>query len=642
MSKVRPLLKKLFEKEIFTININATFLLIVAFFWSYSYVNICLPWYSQTTWTIILSLILLPFLIYSVPKKQAPLICIPRPILFRVHFKDFIIVGIYIVPLWIVLGKYLTTALDGDELYHAEKTHLLAMDISRRIAVHITSIEDMPFATLIRIFESITLILGISIGLFLYHFRKRRILFIFISISLFGLLRYFLPNVCDPHPPFRTFFQWLCSIILGIANVSYRLPQFCILILIGFVVYRRTSLALNFASAFLAGLSIITIPLLLHTATIVEFSIWTTFLLLLAFLLMDETVCDISWCNRFFLTFTLLSIGVLIRAPIFFVIVSLSIYFIIIMIIEKPCNTKNAIICITPMLIMTPLIIRNMIEGTPATYLPTETFSYLPQNLNAIERLQYVFSHNLVLEIAKIHIHSLWLFFLIPFVCNFKNSKLYQLWLLASFAIITMGFYLVRPILWGTGRYQAEFILPFIILGFLNVVLLLSRFNVAKKIMPFLFVGLIIFNINVFTNIIGNQRSYGKSAYPAVTQNPRILSKLYHNWDAALSSIKNTDERQKVKLFGIVYGSYPNILNNYTFREIMNSSNNIFWTKSYDEKFVKEIDSNPNIDTIFFTKGGQRTLALIRDFTAMNWILLGEFYGLNPEDVVVGLKRTMR
>ena len=131
---------------------------------------------------------------------------------------------------------------------------------------------------------------------------------------------------------------------------------------------------------------------------------------------MDETVCDISWCNRFFLTFTLLSIGVLIRAPIFFVIVSLSIYFIIIMIIEKPCNTKNAIICITPMLIMTPLIIRNMIEGTPATYLPTETFSYLPQNLNAIERLQYVFSHNLVLEIAKIHIHSLWLFFLIPFV----------------------------------------------------------------------------------------------------------------------------------------------------------------------------------------------------------------------------------
>lgn len=93
-------------------------------------------------------------------------------------------------------------------------------------------------------------------------------------------------------------------------------------------------------------------------------------------------------------------------------------------------------------------------------------------------------------------------FCVIPKQGQWHKSILILIFGLAAYCV----FYSIRPVLWGVPRYQAELWLPFVILGFFNLVSLLNRTRFKNAFLTFGLTVLVLSNATSFARLESSNR----------------------------------------------------------------------------------------------------------------------------------------
>ena len=386
--------------------------------------------------------------------------------------------------------------------------------------------------------------------------------------------------------PFRLFPLALSSSILGIHVYSFRIVGIIGLITLFLFLTKIFIKRYELSYTLLITLSIIFIPLLAHTSYIVEPSIWTS-------LSWTGVLIFIFYGDKsnksFLLWFSILSIASLMRASAFVGLIPLSLHWFFTKVNFqnlKTTFTLENLKVFSPVLVMLPYTFSSLLGGSPAT----------GSELTTLESIQKSVEGFLSIKMAYNAVFFPWiLFFPFSFWFKHKNEFIYSFILLFFFSLSYVMFYSIRPVLWGLGRYQAEFILPFVILGMVNVFQFIYQKNKIFTIFPF--TTLILYGLYIIVNYPTYSEIRDESIFPGVKSH-RIkgISEIVYDTSKPLQKMKQEGLSHSTYIEGITYGTMPNILAGYTLKEIQSVSK-----IGHRGMSVEDIHKNSQIQAVILT-----------------------------------------
>lgn len=543
------------NKKILTLNINWAVILSFIVFWCYGYYGAGVFSSVSKSWNILISIIYFAILILflwlshlKLPEYQDAI---------TITKKDIVIFLSYLIVMMIFSISDLMTPLFIDSVYHSGGSQAHGLIIFHQLSYFTDILDRYTFSNILYIFNLITI--GMLIILFLV-FRKKS--FIVKSIIILGAFILFRTVIFiksggnpDPHPSFRLFPLWLSSSMLSATNFSFRLPQFLGLICLMWVVQRNINHNLGILKSWLFGLSIGTIPILWHVGLLVEQSIWTAIIWTIFLLAISkyENLNNFNW----FRWVSLLSIFALMRISVFIGLIPLFLLFFINN--YRNIGIKKLFLLFAPMLSMLPFLLKSIIDGTPATQKGIYNDSLA--DISSIERVYLAFTTGMAPKIIFNSIMLPWILFLplafIPLWFNFRHLTRHFI-VLIFFVFACFTFYTISPGLWGTGRYQAEYVIPFVVFGFLNTLTKMNS-NFNKIISTVLFIGmisLVCYNL-VFKSLL----------YPLGVPNT-LSSQVVCSIDDALKAVKQEGYAGYTLIIGGTYGCFSEILNGFTVSEV--------------------------------------------------------------------------
>ena len=379
-------------------------------------------------------------------------------------------------------------SLNGDQLYHAQTSQIQAAALVDKISTISHIYSQWQYKNALRVINA-----GFLLGFFLIawlilqskNFRSGWL------VALVMLLIRYLVDVADIHPPLRLFPLWIASIVFGVSDIGFRLVSMITLCGLALVINKALIPRLGIFNAFLSGLAVTTIPLVLHVGSIVEQSIWTTCIWTTLLLIIKNGVNERNAVQLMCVA----CISSLLRAPIFVIIIP-----ILILIIGRYVSTKDGevrrtfILACLPLLVLAPALFVQIARGTPAT----------DGQADILIRLSASIADGFSLRAFANNVPVLWIgFFLFAFVRTKDNLTLAAC---ATFFMITyIVFYSIRPVLWGVPRYQAELWIPFVAVGFVEA----SRY-LGKKIQKRSYIALAMLAL-VMYNFYANLDAYKKN-----------------------------------------------------------------------------------------------------------------------------------
>ena len=355
--------------------------------------------------------------------------------------------------------------------------------------------------------------------------------------------------------------------------MSFRLAQFMGLICLLWILQKISNKYLSTLNSWLFAFTIGTIPVLWHVGLLAEQAIWTAlfwavFLLYLAGRNGEkDTAFDyIGWISA-------ISVATLLRQSAFVALVPILVLYVFDLIKNKNFDAKNISIAFMPLLVMLPFLLHSIIRGTPATYAPGE-MGYVPQGASSFLRVWIALQSGVVFTAIANSIGLLWSFFLVPaFLCFYrKPEKLFALFLFFAGALYV--FYSIKPDLWGVGRYQAEYVVPFVVLGFFCAVRLLQKFHYANYLLPAIFIPLIAYNVYIFKNLAHFNKPIDMlvgtfNADIKVRNRYAILSEFPYAYREAFREVRKLGYGDSVYVAGVTYGVFGEILNGFTVSEVL-------------------------------------------------------------------------
>jgi hypothetical protein len=258
-------------------------------------------------------------------------------------------------------------------------------------------------------------------------------------------------------------------------------------------------------------------------------------------------------------------------------------------------NVKNLFTFTAPILILLPFFLKSIIFGTPTTYTIGEATS--------IQRILMAITSEVAPKAIIDHVMLPWIAFLffafVPF--NLKkllNAFLIMVFFLSGFCI----FYSTAPYSWGNGRYQAEYVIPFVILGSCYFMIKLNEFHTnVSKFLPIIFAIFIAFNVHTFTNLHIVSRKSIKNPWTGKFQWPVILSSNIFNFRDAFREVKQSGFAGSTFVAGQTYGIFGEILNGFTVAEVKETQEilkNITWGLDDVDLKIKEIQGNDKIKLV--------------------------------------------
>ena len=562
--KILNKIKKIdFNKQFFSVPIHWALILAFVAFWSYGYIGSVGTENMGLVNNILISIILygifLMFLIFWHQYDEYK----DNIIIFN---KDIVTFFSYFVFMFIFSFDKLTNdSLVGDQLYHAQASQPHFLYIISTLPNITTIFNDIIFSNLLYLLNLLTLS---SLAILYFLLRNKSFFTKVILLSLaFSLFRITLTIIMgyhgDTHPPFRLFPLWFSSSIFSCTDLSFRLPQFLGLVTLMWLSQRIASRNLTFLSSWFFGLAIGTIPVLWYVGILVEQSIWTAIIwtLLLMTFAKNSDFINFNWIRWF----SVLSIFSLMRVTAFIGLIPLFLFFLIydFQNNNKKHDIKKIFFTLAPVLVMLPFILQSIILGTPATYVPGEV-DYFPIGTSSIERVLFAITSGIAPNAILNSVMIPWVFFF-PFafvLYQYKSKRIINSAIILLFFILTFYvFYAIRPHLWGNGRYQAEYIIPFVILGFYLFSVKISEIStitskkiskITSKILIIGFICLVCYNIFTFSNIY-SQHSY--------------------DYRSAFKEIKNSGYAGSVYVDGVTYGVFGEIMNDFTIEEVMETKN---------------------------------------------------------------------
>ncbi len=565
---------------------------ILAYLWTYGYMGAFTK--TEPILQIFISLILVFIIIFLFFSYKKLLSRDPDIDIIIVNFND-IKIYLFILSILFIFGlNFMLRSLIGDELSHSGSAQLHTIKGLLLVFDHFPLfIKEQKISFLIWIISVLAIVVTVSFIYIIYKWDNRYNLFLLsIFILLFFRFILFLVEGRDPyHPPFRLFPLWVSSSIFSPSNFSFRLPGLMALSFIGLIIYK--ALKSNIKSPVLLWLcifTILTIPILWNISLITDSSIWAC--LFAIFFLLAYRSNQFHKFN-FFIWFSLLSIFILLRQSLIFLIIP----FIFIYILDKRknllSNWKETIYEISPFLISAPFLFRTIFFGNPATVNLESEYQW-----SFFEQLNYAFTSNILIDTISKNFQIWWIFLLFLFFPFKKYFKSYYivilLFILCSFII----FYSIRPILWGHPKYQIEYIVPLIILGKVSFLSFLSNIENQKiKYIFFFFLSGLLF-LNLYTIFVSHKHNSSLVNNHSIISSHPILD--YKN---AFKATKEYGYSGNVVILGNTYGVMNEILYNYTLAE----------TKQHFELYQKyNLKKDLNLESLY--QDNRVKIVLISDF----------------------------
>jgi hypothetical protein len=456
-------------------------------------------------------------------------------------------------------------------------------------------------------------------------------------LFLFGVritVQYFIGQGHLPHPGFRLFPLWLSATLFYPSNFSFRFPQLLGLVILMWLTYRISKHKLGNIPAFLYGLLIGCIPVLWDTANIAEPSIWCAVIWSLLVLRLSITT-NIKWIRWF----SLLSIATLMRQSAFIGYFPLVTFFIYDHLIGKKTSiNKSSFLILSPILLIIPFVLQSFIFGTPATYTPG-IVAEIPSDYSTISRVLYAVESGIATKSIIRHIFWPYIFFLILAFIPYSKKLLFNksVFFLFFCGAFTM-FYSIQPTYWGAGRYHAEFIIPFVLLGVYTLYLLITNLFGHKScvINAIVTLGLIVYNLFNISHLPQMNPKADDFAARSEFFDTRIVSNEYiYNYDDAFQDMKKLGLSDSFCLIGYTYGYFGAILNGYSLAEYSKLNNNYC---NSEDCWIESIKKNEKTIQVVLISDIKRD-ELIQALAKENWEKWKEYINEKWGSSIIALKR---
>lgn len=543
--------------------------------------------------------------------------------------SDISVLSLYCIFL-VILTVFATYELDislvGDQLYHAQTSQNQSMDIASWLIHKFRIPEIVEYKIVIRFVSCLILAIVIFLITYIrqYRLNDRTVLMVLIFILLkFG------HHYVDVHPPFRLLPLWISSVLFGINDFSFRFVSLIALSIFAYAIYRFSQKYFDRFVSFLIGLAVCTIPLLLHVGSIVEQSIWTA--LSWSFILIS--IRESSQNPNYIRWISVIVITSLMRAPAFVALVPIFLMMGVEYLKTKDNKSiRKYLIYATPVLVLIPFLWIQLTQGTSATS------GQLAPSHQVISSLANGFS----IKAMYYNIQMPWvlflLFCLIPINRNWLSSAIYAVFFVSAYFV----FYSIQPVLWGVPRYQAELWMPFVILGYYNVVTMPGWLKYNKIYLSFGLAILILFNTIVTThlNSINRPVDEWKDYYEEVKNgNVKIWSEGVYNISDALQTVKKAGLSRNTCIVGITYGTFSEVMNGYSIGEMENARANFPVCSSWGPLNISEISSNKNIKRILFVDKPNKENEINQLLDSGQWLMWNKFYNEKYGSTIVGIVR---
>lgn len=561
-------LKKIdWEKEIFSFRFSLLGVLVFAFVWVYGFFGALSV--GGLFKNIIFSLVLLAFFLPLLFLwKQKNEIFETEITLYR---KDIFSSGIIFLFLFLFSRFSLGLSLVNDGFAHAQQALSHSFAGVYMLSSFFQFLQTLPFASVAWALNICLFLFGVFLIILL---RKKSFLFTIVgSIALFLAFRFVIIQFGGSggvHPPFRLFPLWFSSVFFSPSDFAFRFAQFLGLALGGWLLARVTEKKLGFPLSLLFTLAVLTVPVLWHTGVIVEQSLWSA--------LAGIFVLVILWIKKeitpkiYATLITLVSIATMMRQSAFIALLPVLV-FLGWDVWEKKITKKTVLIILSPFLFATPFLLHSFIAGTSATYIPGEE-AFIPVGASAFTRVWFAIRSGMAWTAITNSVEMAWVLFAgFAFFSTLRTPRR----LVALFALLSAGlfiFYSIRPGLWGIGRYQAEYVVPFSVLGLFILVSSIARGSrFVRGVLPVVLCMLVVSNVFIFTRIPEINDSV-EELVPSFTKKIKekneytILSEFPYAYHEALTTAREAGYADNVYIAGSTYGILPEILAGFTVREI--------------------------------------------------------------------------
>lgn len=635
LPKKIPYFAERVSQKFFLIRINWPFLLAFVVFWSYGWQ----PIITRNSLMLQVGVAVYAVCILSIYLKLGLSKASVFSSIIKLSLKDCLIL-VVVVGIWIAIGFFrLQEPISGDQFYYSlgAKAHELYI---ARLFEDSTFTQAIELKYFVHAIDALIFIAGALALYFLNRLEVRKPLFYIVAVFILLSMRFFSLAIgieSSPHPPFQLFPIWLCTSILGVSEISLRLPQYVGLIGCSGFTYWIFRERLGSFNSLALSISICSIPLYLHVASMVEGSGWTT---LLMFILITKIIFQppkdfSSWfgLSAMICIFTLMRLTAFLMFPIFII------FYLQQRKINKNAKSPNEVfLLLLPLLVSLPFFVTSLAMGTPATYIPGEA-EYISESSSALNRLLYALKGGVIYDTSISAIGGFWLVFILGATIRDVGESAYlknRILISALFIIFVAAFFSIRPVLWGADRYKAEYLVPFIMLGMTLILLKIYDLKATRRVFLLFAFGLII------VGVLGFARYPEGFVDPLANSRFERQSEIFYDYKSALKDARSAGLSERVILVGVTYGVMPQILSGYSLLEVKKSK------RSYDQfhsqrKLGKSIGESlaviPEID-----------LVLLMDPNGLNdqvklagvgWTVWKDFY-MDHGHQIFALKRTSK
>ena len=583
---------------------------------------------------------------------------------FEISNSEIFIYLSFLFILTLLSVGLLGLSLSGDEIAYSQTGVIHGLEISRLLSETTSFFDQIGFKYLVQLFSFLSLIALLAIIFFsrkISSDRNRIFLFVFlllvtrILVSLLGGNTY-------AHPPLSSLFPLIFGSFFGINELTFKLSYFIPYSIFIFILYKELTRKLDAISSFLLCLAFSTIPILLSLGSVVEQSLWSV----ICYCLIITKIISKKNPNYFNLVI-LVTIFSFFRITSIFALIPVFAHFLIISVAEfssKDFMAKNLRLII-PVFAILPFL------GFTIFY---STHYSQDQSLSDSS----IFIESLLSgEIFSFVLSSFNFYWLVPiifsfFLPSFKGVKTSLI--IFAFCLLTLFYFLNNPMLWGISKYQAEYVLPFILSGSLLFLHYLSKSKLIV-IGRLVLLTLAILNTWTFTNFPSNCEAYNLTkseethlnhsiGWPfIVTSNEKeighftqsllkgasgcnIISNYPYNSKEAYNFILELKKESYVYSPGVHYGVLPQIMSGFDVKSIKSvnkilkyqdekkSENNIPWVGGD----AQLINSDTKIQLVVLDLVSSKD-KLIRDLLQFGWIVVAEFKDSRYKSSVLVLSR---
>lgn len=399
--------------------------------------------------------------------------------------------------------------VNGDHFYHIQHAQAYGIIVVEKVFSKLHFLQNVPSYYCIW-FVNILFLSILAFGFLLLGkvkpYTGAVLAFVFVVITRHAIL--FLGGNPDPFPSFRLFPILIGGTLYPFGDMGYKLGAFIFLVAGSFYFYRYFLHLYGKHISFFIALCIATIPVVLHVGTLVEFSLYTAIVwscIVVYFYNTDYTLRNYQGIIALIVCFSWLRTTVILALVPVVVYMMYDLY-------QKRFSTRAAIVSLIPCIGFVPILLQNKFYGSPAAYVGT-AFSELGIQAHAsfFTRIYHAFDSGIVFYAIK----NAFPFYLLC-TCLALLLLLYRkrfflfFWTISFFCFSLLFVFSIDPSLWGNGRYQAEYVTPFIVLA----IVLLLDLNKKDYHKYCLLIVLIIANLFYFYTIPARNVSwYGHESY---------------------------------------------------------------------------------------------------------------------------------